>query len=456
MAIYPVILAGGSGTRLWPLSRRNHPKQFLDLLDTGETLLQSSILRARSLSSIEPLIIAHKDHRFLLQHQIEHLTLSLNNILLEPCSRNTAPAIALACLKIFEKDSDAQVVIMPSDHYISDDIEFTKTVRCLSDQLKIDEIGLIGVLPTFPSSDYGYFEMDLNDCSSIKQFIEKPAPLKATSLIKNKNFVWNSGVVVGRVDSILEALETNDVNTLKSVKRSFDNQSTLYDFNVVGEEYAQTENQAFDVLVLENFQKLKGIKLKCEWDDLGTWPRLLERRRLMGLKKYSLFSEQDKVLMFAMDEVVLVENDDLIFVAKQDDLNDMQAITQYLCDYKMTKLLDRIDIHRPWGQFKVLAKTNHFIVKHLIVHPSAQISLQSHHHRNENWVVIRGSAEVELDGNVASLKVGEAITIKKNQKHRLSNKHDEMLEIIEVQTGSYLDEDDIVRYDDQYLRHLNH
>jgi mannose-1-phosphate guanylyltransferase/mannose-6-phosphate isomerase len=224
---------------------------------------------------------------------------------------------------------------------------------------------------------------------------------------------------------------------------------------VLGDEYKRIKPIAFDVSVLEKSSALAACMLDQEWDDLGTWPSLLARRKALGVAQFNVFSEDQVTLAFGVDDAVLVKNDDVLFIAHQDTLSDMGAISDYLQQYNLQSLLNRIDVHRPWGQFKVLAQDDHFVVKRLVVYPFSQISLQSHEHRRENWVVVKGRAQVQLDDQVFELSVGESISIKQRQKHRLSNPCDAPLEIIEVQSGSELKESDITRYDDQYERHIN-
>ena len=457
MAIYPVILAGGSGTRLWPISRQNHPKQFLDLLGVGETLLQSTIKRAQACSDFAPLIIANKEHRFLLQHQIEPLGLSVSNILLEPCAKNTAAAMAVACLAIVQKDPLGSLLVLPADHYLPDSDQFCKKITEFISHLKEKEIGIAGVKPSFAATQYGYMKLDATteDYFKVSRFVEKPNEDTAKALLADADIAWNSGLVMGRASTILEALECHLPQLLKQTKDAFLMSRPLYDFVVLGDEYNQIAPIAFDVGVLEKSSNLAACMLDLDWDDLGTWPSLLARRKALGLPQFNVFSEDLVTLAFGVDDVVLVKNDDVLFMAHQDVLSDMNAISHYLQQHKLQQLLNRIDVHRPWGQFKVLAQDEHFVVKRLIVYPFAQISLQSHEFRRENWVVVKGRAQVQLDDQVFELDVGESISIKQKQKHRLSNPYGLPLEIIEVQSGSELKESDITRYDDQYERHIN-
>ena len=456
MAIYPVILAGGSGSRLWPVSRQNHPKQFLDLLGCGETLLQSTITRAQACSNIPPLIVANKDHRFLLQHQISPMGLSPDNVLLEPCSKNTATAIAIACLHVLKQDCDGVMLVMPADHYLPDIGLFASHIKQFIADLPDANIGIVGIQPLYAATQYGYMALEgSHSVKTVKRFIEKPNEAIAKELWLQPNVAWNSGLVVAKATTVFDALKCYLPEILQQAQLSYQNARALYDFKVMANNYLQIEGIAFDVGVLEKSPDLKACMLKQSWDDLGTWSSLLARRKSLNVADYNIFSDDHTTLAFGVDDVVLVKNDDVIFMAHQDALADMNAISAHLYRHNLQGLLNRIDVHRPWGQFKVLAQEAHFIVKRLIVYPFAQISLQSHEHRTENWVVVKGRASVQLDDNEFELGIGESVRVSRNQKHRLTNLCNTPLEIIEVQSGDCLDESDIVRYDDQYERHIN-
>lgn len=455
MATHPVILAGGSGSRLWPLSRQNHPKQFLDLLGVGDTLLQSTIKRAQLCSDVEPLIIANKEHRFLLQHQIEPLGLTPANVLLEPYARNTTGTIALACLHIMQSDPDAILLCLPADHYLPDTKAFSGAIANMANTLPETDIGLLGVKPDHAATQYGYIEFSHGDAvHNVTRFIEKPESQLAGVLFARSDVAWNSGIVMAKAQVLYEALRLHAPTLLMQVEAAFAESDTLYDFKLVGDSYADVESLPFDISVLEKSDDIKVALLKQQWDDLGSWKSLLARRKALGLADFNVFSDDKIVLAFGGKEVVLVQNDDVLFVADQDALSDMSAISEYLIRHDLKHLLNRIDVHRPWGQFKVLAQDEHFIVKRLMVYPGAQISLQSHQYRRENWVVVKGQAEVQLDDNLQVIDEGGCVSIGQNQKHRLRNPGKGVLEIIEVQTGERLDEQDIIRYDDEYQRHL--
>jgi mannose-1-phosphate guanylyltransferase/mannose-6-phosphate isomerase len=453
-AIYPVILAGGSGSRLWPLSRTNHPKQFLDPLEQGCSLLQSCIRRACQVSTVSPLIIANKEHRFLLSHQLELEALGNEHVLLESEAKNTACSVLLASLEVLSKDENGVLLILPSDQFIHDGTMFTEQLKKAAAELSNDEICLLAVKPTEPSSQYGYLQVSLNESgalSPLKRFIEKPDEAKAKELLQQEGCFWNAGIVLARASHIRALFQAIQPDLYDCVSLAFKSRTKLFDFTLV--DLSLAASQSFDYAVLEHARNIKACILDTYWSDLGTWPSLLECRKKLN-KPEMQFSQGKNKLIFTAQDIVVVDDDDLLFVADMDQLTDLSTITDYLAQHDQLELLKRIDVHRPWGSFKVLASGNGFLVKQLLVYANQQISLQSHKHRIENWVVVSGVASVQIDGQVIELNAGQSVSIKENQKHRLLNKGCDPLNIIEVQTGQYLDESDIIRYDDQYLRHL--
>ena len=453
-AIHPVILAGGSGSRLWPLSRSNYPKQFLDPLEQGCSLLQACIQRARLCSEIPPLVIANKEHRFLLSHQLEMVGLGTENILLESDAKNTASSVLLAALQVHSKAPDDLVLILPADHYIGNEKEFAAQLKAAAAELTVNELLLLAVQPTEPCTQYGYLKVQQSTeklLLPLQGFVEKPDKVKAAEYIKEGDYFWNSGVVLASASRIISLFKQYQPDLYDVVSAAFTAKSRLFDYDLV--DIALAENISFDYAVLEKANGLKACVLKSQWDDLGTWPSLLKRRTQLGSPEMC-FGEGKSKLIFTSQNIVVVDDDDLLLVADVDQLADLSSITDHLVKHGQLSLLKRIEVHRPWGSFKVLASGEGFLVKQLSVHKKQQISLQSHKHRVENWVVVSGVASVQLESDMIELCEGQSICIKQTQKHRLINNGDVALQIIEVQTGPCLEEADIIRYDDQYLRHL--
>ncbi len=455
MAIYPVVLAGGSGSRLWPISRSNHPKQFLDLLQQGQSLLQASIERARLCSTIPPLVIANEQHRFLVKHQIEAMELNPSDVLLEPVAKNTAASVLIACLHSMQKDPAARVLILPSDHFLPDSSSFVSAIESGFKELAAHEIALLAIEPSCPSTDFGYLKLApaSSPLKELMQFVEKPDLSAAQGFLAAGNYFWNSGVVMAHARHLMDLFKTHAPQLFGPVYDAYHSRKKHYDFTVLGCEMNGCPNISFDYAVLEKAHNLKAIKYSGDWDDLGNWKSLLSRRKQQGLPLS--FNGGDKAtLVVGVDDLVVIDDDDLLLVAHQDSLSDLNALTQTLIKAGRQDLLTRLDVHRPWGAFKVLAQGDNFLVKNLSVQPGAQISLQSHSQRREHWVVTAGRAIVEINGEKSELTQGQAISIKCHEKHRLTNPSRELLQVIEVQTGSHLNESDIVRYDDIYDRHL--
>lgn len=462
--VHPVILAGGVGSRLWPLSRTNRPKQFLDPLQQGKSLLQSTIERAQAVSDIPALIVGNVEHRFLLDQQISKYGLKQSNVLLESCGKNTAPSILISALKVLETDSDAMLLIMPSDHFLDSADDFAhialKSVKALEQQsLSTSELAvcLFGIKSSYANVHYGYLQPEIlnddldNSLVPLKAFKEKPSREQA-SLYLELGYLWNSGMVLAKASDLIVLFELHQPELFKQLNELYVTANEKYSYQCVQLETVPAIS--FDYAILEDCQNLYMTKLNGQWDDLGSWPCLIERRHKLGLKD-NVFAQGKHHLILADDNMVLIDDMDLLMVANLDQLADVAAMGDYLDRHNLQHLLKGLEVNRPWGSFKILSQGEGYLVKHLTVLPGHKISLQSHDKRTENWVVVKGRANVERDEQGIELNVGETISILPGQKHRLSNESDTALDIIEVQTGSELSEDDIVRYDDQYFRH-NH
>lgn len=455
MPLYPVILAGGSGSRLWPLSRENMPKQFLDPLEQGSSLLQSAIECARFCTSLDPLIIANKQHRFQLHHQISALNLANSQVILEPVAKNTAASILIAALHLFSKDTGASLLILPADHYLPDLAKFKQCISVV-ENCTAGNVCLVAIEPTHANTQYGYIQLcdtAQNKIFDVSAFIEKPVSEVAVELFEGGRSYWNSGVVIASAALIIEQFKIFLPNLHHCVSLAFEQSEDYYGYSLLGNEFNQAQSIAFDRGILEKITNIKAVKYSGQWDDLGNWQQVLTRRESLSLN--SVISQSGKLsLVLGLDDVMVIDDEDILVVASKDSIHQLTHAAQLLQKLGRTDLLSRLDVCRPWGSFKVVASGAGFLVKHLHVHPYCQISLQSHQSRIEHWVVVKGVATAQLQGQQHELMVGDSIKVDKNQRHRLINKQNSQLEIIEVQVGQILSETDIVRYDDDYERHL--
>ena len=453
--IYPVILAGGSGTRLWPISKENHPKQFLDLLEASSSLLQQSVKRAACISDIPPLVVGSLSHRFLLSKQLKELGLDESHVLLEPEGRNTASSVIAAALYVSRINPDAYVCIMPSDHFVESDVMFASAVKKLVYGLDGGEIGLVGIEPAEPSSHYGYIQIDTS-CSdsgvfNALSFKEKPSPQEAVTMLEARDYFWNAGVVIGSVSALIERSQCFAAQVFVNVERAHQSMTDFFGFNLLGGEFLQSHGVSFDVAVLEKNKGIKVCVYRSEWDDLGTWQSLVSRRKKLGLT--NVFQQRSVEFPLVSSELVVVSDDDILLALDVASIDTIDVAVKELQLRGRVDLLSGLQTVRPWGEFKVLSQGEGYLVKQLTVMPGCEISLQSHQFRMEHWVVISGECRVEVNEDVKLLSVGGSVSIKKEDVHRLSNVGKAPLVIVEVQIGERLNESDIVRYDDKYMRH---
>jgi mannose-1-phosphate guanylyltransferase/mannose-6-phosphate isomerase len=454
MALYPVVLAGGEGTRLWPLSKKNHPKQFLDPLNQGSSLFQQAVIRACKLSDFEPIVIANKTHRFLIARQLHEIGLDHLHIILEPSSKNTAPAVLVSALWIELNYPGSHVAIFPCDHYLEDDAEFIRSLLCLNQGVGEINLGLVGIKPNRPATEYGYFKVETKgDVSNVDRFIEKPSAAKAVSLSNEEGVFWNSGVVVSSAKLIIQLCRLYLPKLFINVEASLLESEDFYGFHLLAESYTSINPISFDTGVLEKAEVIKCITYTMDWDDLGSWESLIARRLTKGIPL--IFSDKHRSFLSVDKDTVVIEDEDILMIVNKGSVNDISLAIEELKNRGRHDLLAGLETIRPWGEYKVLTSSPGYLVKHLCVIPEGKISLQSHRSRIEHWVVVSGTGCAELNGDVIQLNKGDALTVKAGEIHRLSNNSDANLSVIEVQIGDHLSENDIVRYDDQYQRHIS-
>jgi mannose-1-phosphate guanylyltransferase/mannose-6-phosphate isomerase len=468
MKIFPVILCGGVGTRLWPLSREHFPKQFLPLLDDSETLLQATVKRLQRLDAT-PIVICNREHRFIVAEQLRKMGLTSFKIILEPIGRNTAPAAAIAALLIEQMDPEAIMAIIPADHYIADSEYFTDRLRLAAEYAQ-DNLITFGIKATKPETGYGYIEAGAeiapDQVYHVNQFVEKPNLENAKKYIERGNFYWNSGIFVFKAKKYLHELETYAPDILEANRQAFFTSQQDLDFLCIAKEaFEKCRTDSIDYAVMERAKNVVVIPFNSAWNDLGSWTTLWENitkdengnvKRgdviTKDVKNSYLRADNRLLAVVGMENCIVVETSDSVMVANKDHAQSIKNIVALLKDNDREEAINHCKVYRPWGSYEVLIESSAFKVKHIVVKPGASLSLQLHHKRAEHWVVVSGVAEVTRGEETLTLKQDQSLYIPANTKHRLNNYGETSLEIIEVQTGAYLGEDDIVRFEDRYGR----
>ena len=474
ISIFPIILCGGKGTRLWPLSRESYPKQFLSLCgENDKSLLQATYERISAVSCLkEPIIICNEQHRFLVAEQFRAIGVRPNAIILEPEGRNTAPAVMLGALKSLDFEEDSILLVLSSDHDIKDNYKFIEVIEAGKRYAEKGNLVTFGVIPTCPETGYGYIEsedkLDIKNLngSKIKSFIEKPAKQLAEKLYKNKNISWNSGIFMFKASTFIKELEKNSKPIAKNCKAAMQNNIKDLDFTRINNHFfKKSPSISIDIAVMEKTKLGIVIPLKAGWSDLGNWNSLWENEpkdssnNVIKGKTYDfnsknsyITSENRLLLTIGLNDLIVVENSDAVLVADKKNLNHLKSMVSKLEEAGYKESISHKKIYRPWGNFTSIADNKGWQVKKIEVNIGSKLSLQMHNHRSEHWIVVKGFAEVEINKVKTFLKENESIFIPLGSKHRLSNAGDSPLIVIEVQTGDYLGEDDIVRFEDVYGR----
>jgi mannose-1-phosphate guanylyltransferase len=463
----PVIISGGTGTRLWPLSRKNKPKQFLSLF--GEySLFQNTLSRLSGLQDIDsPLIVCNTEHRFMVAEQLQEIDIAAKDIILEPCARNTAPAIALAALRAIENDKDAVLLVLAADHVIQNIPAFHKAIEQAKKHAEQDKLVTFGIQPQSAHTGYGYIEAVKKDQpSEVKRFIEKPELSTAESYLAAGNFFWNSGMFMFKASAYLDELQQHSPEMLSACKASLEKSVIDLDFiRVETESFEHSPSDSIDYAVMEKTTKAFVVPLDAGWSDVGSWSSLWEafpqdenNNVIIGdvitdsVHNSYIHSENRLVTVLGLDDVVVVETHDAIMVAHKDQAQEVKKIVEALNKQERKEVLTHRKCYRPWGSYDSVDYGERFQVKRITVNSGASLSLQKHYHRAEHWVVVSGTAEVTRDDEVILLGENESTFIPLGSVHRLRNPGRVPLEIVEVQSGSYLEEDDIIRLQDNYNR----
>ena len=474
--LIPVILSGGSGSRLWPLSRECYPKQYLNIEDKNKySMIQNTFLRLKGLKNLSPpIIICNQEQRFIVAEQMREINIKPKRILLEPFGRNTAPAITLAALEAYKNNKDSLLLILSSDHQINNEAQFRKTIEDGIIFAKEDRLVNFGVRPSGPETDYGYIEgfeeLSKNKKSSqIKKFIEKPDLKTAKILIKDNHFVWNSGIFLFKTSTILNELKRLEPKIVQLCKESLKKGEQDLDFFRIKEEsFKKCSNVPIDIAVMEKTKLGTVLNLDAGWNDIGSWKSIWENSKkntdgnilkgkaiIKDSKNCYFRSEHRLIVGIGLEDLIIIETDDAILISNKNSTNDIKKIVNELNKNDFSEGKYNKKLFRPWGSFTSIEKGSKWQVKKLEIKPMESLSLQLHNHRSEHWVVVKGSAKVEIDNKITCLNENESIYVPLGSLHRLSNPNKTELVLIEVQSGDYLGEDDILRFDDKYGRKIN-
>lgn len=468
MKLIPVIMAGGSGTRLWPLSRSMYPKQFLPLA-SKHSMLQETAQRVRELSAEETLFLCNENHRFLVAEQLRAIEYPGSQILLEPVGRNTAPALALAALDILEQNDDAVMLVMAADHVIKDQKAFYQAIADGVDLAEQGYLATFGIVPTFAATGYGYIRKGepIQECGFlVSSFVEKPDPGTAQSYVAGGDHLWNSGMFVFRASDYLAELEIHAPAILAACKEAYAVRQTDLDFIRVGKDaFAACPEDSIDYAVMEKTDKSVVVPLNAGWNDIGSWAALWDVHKkddqnnafrgdviMEDTRNCLVHSSHKLVATVGLENVVVVETKDAVLVAGKEHVQEVKKIVDALKKQDRQEYLFHREVYRPWGKYDSIDMGNRYQAKRITVKPGAKLSVQKHHHRAEHWVVVSGTAKVTNGDKTFLVTENESTYIPVGEVHALENPGRIDLELIEIQSGSYLGEDDIVRFEDRYGR----
>jgi len=467
--LQPVIIAGGSGTRLWPLSRQLYPKQFLPLVG-DKTMFQVTLERLQGLDSAPPIIVCNEDHRFIAAEQLRLAGAEHNGIILEPCGRNTAPAICLAALLAKDIDPDATLLVLPADHHMDNPQAFLTAVKCAEESAAKGALITFGIQPSYAATGYGYIRsaepLIGNQPQKIGEFIEKPNLEQAENLIASGDYLWNSGIFMFRGNGFLNELETLRPDILTACRQSW--QSSAEDMEFVRPDsnlFSACPAESIDYAVMEKTTNAMVMPMDPQWNDLGSWSSLLdllpknnqgnvEIGDSIGIESSNNYvhAENKLVATLGINDLVIVDTKDALLVAHKDHVEKVKQLVDILKADQRSEYIHHREVYRPWGKYDSMDQGLRFQVKRITVKPKAKLSVQMHHHRAEHWVVVSGTAKVSIDNVERLICENESVYIPIGAVHSLENPGKIPIELIEIQSGTYLGEDDIVRFEDLYGR----
>lgn len=468
--ITPVLLCGGSGTRLWPLSRKSYPKQFSPLL--GDTsLFQASALRLQGQRYHRPIVLTGDPFRFIVAQQLSAVGIEPGTVIIEPEARDTAPAILAAALHHAKTDPDGLLLVAPSDHQIPDTGALDTAVALAAEEAAAGQIVTLGIRPNRPETGYGYLELEAPPSSEtsaipLRAFVEKPDAARATEMLRDGRFLWNAGMFLFSAKVILDDFAVFAPQMVEAVTLSLEAAKTDLGFlRLAPEPWAQAPAISIDYAVMEKSDNLSVVPFQGKWSDLGDWASVWRETEREGsaLSGHATAIDCENVLLrsevdgqhivgVGLSDIVAVAMPDAVLVSHKDHSQDVKNAVAVLKSKGASQAESFPKDHRPWGWFESLAIGDRFQVKRIVVDPGAALSLQSHHHRSEHWIVVQGTAKVTVDDDVKLVTENQSVYIPVGARHRLENPGKLPMVLIEVQTGSYLGEDDIIRYEDVYAR----
>lgn len=466
--ILPVIMAGGSGSRLWPLSRALYPKQFLKLNGSG-TMLQNTVTRLEGLDCADPMLICNEEHRFIAAEQLRQLGELNHNIILEPAGRNTAPAIALAAFTAVNQGQDPVMLVLAADHIMQQPEAFRKSVAKALPFAEQGKLVTFGIVPTGPQTGYGYIERGAGQGESgfdVARFVEKPDASTAQQYIDSGKFYWNSGMFLFKASRYLEELKAHRPDIYNACEQAMTDVNADLDFVRVNKDaFLSCPDESIDYAVMENTKDAVVVPMDAGWSDVGSWSSLWEvsEKDTDGNVHHGdvmshnannnyVFAETGLVATVGIDDVVIVQTKDAVLVVKKDQVQDVKKVVEALKKEKRSEFQLHREVYRPWGKYDSIDNGARYQVKRITVKPGEKLSIQMHHHRAEHWIVVSGTANVTIDDETAMVTENESVYIPIGSVHSLENPGKIPLELIEVQSGAYLGEDDIVRFEDRYGR----
>lgn len=467
--ILPIIMAGGTGSRLWPLSRELFPKQFQKLYGQT-TMLQATILRLQGLDCLPPLVICNEEHRFIVAEQLRQIGQLDHNIILEPIGKNTAPAIALAAIYAAKYEDNPELLVLAADHVVLDEDAFRTAVVQAQIPVKQDKLVTFGIVPQSPETGYGYIKYNPNAREqsgfTVEQFVEKPDVATAKAYLESGNYLWNSGMFAFKAENYLNELKSHRPDIYSACSNAMQSIDIDLDFiRINKEDFFNCPTESIDYAVMEKTTNAVVIAMDAGWSDVGAWSSLWEvsdkdkddnviTGDVLTVDSHNnyIFAETGLVATVGLDNIIVVQTKDAVLVASKDKSQEVKHIVNQLKADKRQEHSVHREVYRPWGKYDSIDSGHRYQVKCITVKPSERLSVQMHHHRAEHWIVVSGTAKVIVDGNEKLVTENESVYIPLGATHCLENPGKVDLEMIEVQVGSYLGEDDIVRFEDRYGR----